>query len=122
MKRIAPSLFLILALAGHSPAAEPPAPARANPGYSIRVSPAAIAPGGTITIQWTAPDSHPARDFIGLCEKAEADKPLNSGQWTWSQPVPTGTAGRVNLPWNVPGEYVLRFQSDGKDVARCPAL
>lgn len=97
-------------------------PATAAGGYSLAASPTRLAPGGTITIQWTAPAGHPAKDFIALCEKAEVGKPLHSDQWTWSQPIPTGTAGRISLPWNVPGEYALRFLSEKKDTTPAVAI
>jgi hypothetical protein len=89
-----------------------------GPGYALTANPSTVAPGGTITANWTAPDGHPGNDWIALYKEDDTNESFQTYQY-----VPEGTSG--SLTFTVPatataGGYEFRYlPHDGYiDVAR----
>jgi hypothetical protein len=87
-------------------------------GYAVTASPSTVAPGGTITVNWTAPEGHPGNDWIALYREEDPNQTYQIFQY-----VPEGTSG--SLTFTIPttataGRYEFRYlPHDGFiDVAR----
>ena len=88
--------------------------ARSNPfrvnsaTYLLSGSPATVASGGAITVQWTAPDGSSNTDWVGLYREGE---PENRNylwpHWFYTDGAPTGSRS-LTMP-AAPGRYVLRY-------------
>ncbi len=95
---------------GYVDAARSPAVTVNQPGsgYSVSASPAAVPPGGAVTVQWTAPAGSSPNDWIALYPEGE---PQNRNylwpHWFYTGGAATGSRSLV-MP-NTPGKYVLRY-------------
>jgi hypothetical protein len=90
-----------------------------GPGYAVTASPSTVAPGGTITVNWTAPEGHPGGDWIALYKAEDPNQAYQifqyapeggtSGSLTFTVPT-TATAGGYEFRYLPHGGYI--------DVAR----
>ena len=84
------------------PTTEPnptPQTAKVSPNLTAAVAstytvsaPSTVAPGGTITVSYTAPSNHSTTDWVSIFNQGAADTAYNS----WKQ-VPSGTSGTLTL-------------------------
>jgi hypothetical protein len=93
-----------------------------GPGYSVTASPSTVAQGGSITVNWTAPEGHPGDDWIALYKADDANESFQTYQY-----VPEGTSG--SLTFTVPttataGQYEFRYLPHNGyiDVARSDSI
>lgn len=88
-------------LAGWVPNTLNATPATVAPGPT----PGPVAPGTSVTVNWSALSAHSARDFIGLYRVGDPDTAL-----LWPQFTTPGTTGTVNftLP-SAPAQYEFRY-------------
>ena len=89
----------------------PPPPA----AYTISASPSTVAPGGTITVNWTAPSTHSATDWVSIFAVGQANTTCGSGCTNFKH-IPAGTSGAVTLTAGnsvgtplAPGTYEVRY-------------
>jgi hypothetical protein len=77
-------------------------------GYALTASsPSTVAPGGTITVNWTAPEGHPGSDWIALYREEDPNQTFQSYQY-----VPEGTSGSLTftvLTTATAGQYEFRY-------------
>ena len=90
--------------------------------FRLTVSATTVAPGGPITVTWTASSGRPATDWIGLYASGAADTDVNLLGWLY-----TGGAASGSLTFTAPsraGQYELRyFLEDGfTQVAWSPTV
>jgi fibronectin type III domain protein len=64
----------------------------ASSSFTVSASPSTVAPGGTITVSYTAPSNHSTTDWVSIFNQGVADTAYNS--WKY---VPTGTSGTLTL-------------------------
>ncbi|MBI1745595.1 MAG: hypothetical protein HYR55_03295 [Acidobacteria bacterium] len=80
-------------------------------GYTLTAGPSPVAPGGTVTVSWTAPAGHATTDWVGLYLTSTVgdQTPI---QWRY---VPAGTSGNMAFVMPpTPGTYHFRyFLNDG---------
>lgn len=85
--------------------------------------------GDAISVRWTAPENHSARDWIGVYKiTANKDRHITNissrGLWDWVVPISAGGDTKVvtegtlvfkgcKLPWQT-GTYEFRYHHDGK--------
>jgi hypothetical protein len=84
--------------------------------YTLTASPSSVAPGGALSVSWTAPAGRPANDWIGLFRVGDPNTAA-----LWSQNTGGAASGTFNL--NAPvedGQYEFRYLQAGgfTDVAR----
>ena len=73
--------------------------------YTLTASPSTVAPGGSLTVSWTAPSGRPTYDWIGLYKVGD---PNTAYQW-WTYTV-GATTGSVTLTApTTPGTYEFRY-------------
>jgi fibronectin type 3 domain-containing protein len=85
--------------------------------YTLSASPTSVAPGDTITVNWTAPAGHAAGsggDWIGMYAVGSSNYPYLAYQW-----VGSGASGSVTFTApSAPGSYEFRyFPNDGMILA-----
>jgi fibronectin type 3 domain-containing protein len=73
--------------------------------YSVSASPSTAAPGGTITVNWTAPAGHSASDWIGLFTVGSANTSYLAYQYTTAE---TGGSVAFTAP-STAGSYEFRY-------------
>jgi hypothetical protein len=88
--------------------------------YTLRVSPQSVGPGGTVTIDWTAPAGSSSRDWIGLYKEGEPSNTnfvrgfwfytggTTSGSRSFTMPV---TSGRYEFRYLLNNGYTSTVQS-----------
>lgn len=81
------SIGLIVSMSGEHARAQ-------NAAYTLIVSPTTVAPGGLITLSWQAPDTHAAKDRIGLFL---AGLPSGGNTMLAMKYVPSGTSGTLTF-------------------------
>ncbi len=68
-------------------------------------TPGPVAPGTSVTVNWSAPSGHSARDFVGLYRVGDPDAALLLPKFT-----APGTTGTVNFTMpSAPGQYEFRY-------------
>ena len=81
-----------------------------GPAYTVTVTPGSIAPGGQLTVRWTAPSGSSPKDWIGLYQ---VGAPNNGHKW-WTY---TNGATISSFPYTAPmqpGQYEFRYMlNDG---------
>lgn len=84
--------------------------------YSLTATPDSVTPGGTITVEWSAPSGRPSWDWIGLYKVGESNYAYR--WWTYTYGATSGSRN-VTAPAD-PGTYEFRYlQNNGyTDVAR----
>jgi hypothetical protein len=91
-------------------------------GYAVTASASTVAPGGAITVDWTAPEGHPGDDWIALYKAEDQNQTFQSYYY-----VPEGTSGSLNF--TIPatataGQYEFRYllHNGYIDVARSDSI
>lgn len=96
----------------------PPPPPPPSGQVSLSVSPVQVAPGGKVTVQWSAPGRTGQTNWVGLYRAGTpADSPnLNRPIWTYVRQE--SGSHEFQLPIQAqPGQYVFRlFYGDGYDL------
>jgi hypothetical protein len=84
--------------------------------YTVSATPTSVAPGGAITMNWSAPAGHSPYDWIGLYQTGTANTQFL--WWTYTGAATSGNAS-VAAP-SAPGSYEFRYLTDNSytDVAR----
>ncbi len=110
---------------GSTPAPTPtpspqPTPTPAPGSYSLTAYPNIAAPGGTLSVSWTAPSGRPSTDWIGLYRIGDANTSFL--WWQYTQGATSGTF-TLDAPMET-GQYEFRYLlEDGyADVARSNTL
>jgi hypothetical protein len=85
-------------------------------GFSLTATPATVSPGGTVTVNWTAPSGRPGNDWIGFFKVGAPSTP--SIAWRYANGATSGSF-TVTAPTQS-GSYEFRYLlTDGyTDVAR----
>jgi photosystem II stability/assembly factor-like uncharacterized protein len=85
-------------------------------GYTLTASPSTVGPGGTLTVNWTAPSGRPAVDWIGLYRVGDPN--TNYLWWSYTQGATQGSF-TLSAPSQAE-QYEFRYlQNNGyTDVAR----
>jgi fibronectin type 3 domain-containing protein len=73
--------------------------------YSLSASPTSVAPGGTVTVNWTAPAGHSTSDWIALFAVGSPNTSYLAYQYTTAD---TGGSVTFTAP-GTPGSYEFRF-------------
>ena len=81
---------------------------RVDGSYTLSATPTTVAPGATITVNWTAPSGSSSLDWIGLYPEGEAENrnylwPF----WFYTNGVTSGSRS-LAMP-TTPGRYVFRY-------------
>ncbi len=80
--------------------------------YTVNAGPSAVAPGGAITVRWTAPSGRPATDWVGLYEVGDPDDQAHLLWWEYTGGGTSG-ASTTGAP-GVASQYQFRyFLEDG---------
>jgi hypothetical protein len=90
---------------GYTRVATSPTVTTTAPGYSVTAAPSSVAPGGTISVGWTAPPGRPLNDWLGLFAVGASNRQYIS----W---VHTGGAQSGNTTFTAPqtpGTYEIRY-------------
>src|SRR5262245_60112527 len=59
--------------------------------YTLTASPSTIAPGGSLTVSWTAPSGRPTTDWIGLYRVGDPNS--NYLSWVYTNGAASGSSG-----------------------------
>ena len=73
--------------------------------YSLAASPGEVSPGGTVTVNWTAPAGRPASDWIGLYKVGASSQAY--GWWRYTNGAASGSFS-VPMPAEA-GSYEFRY-------------
>ncbi|MDQ3621372.1 MAG: DUF1800 family protein [Verrucomicrobiota bacterium] len=77
-------------------------------GYTLTASPATVAPGGALTVSWTAPAGRPSTDWIGLYQ---AGTPSDAYLW-WTYTDGTASGSATTSAPGSNGQYEFRYFLD----------
>jgi hypothetical protein len=93
-----------------------PSPISPQSSFTLAATPSQVAPGGQLTVSWTAPSGRPTNDWIVLCKEGNA-----STSYVWSQSTQGATSGSVAMTApSQTGHYEFRYLLQGgyTDVVR----
>ena len=77
-------------------------------GYMLTATPSTVAPGASVTVEWSAPAGSSAHDWIGLYREGEPDN--HNYLWPFWFYTNGSTSGSRTLTMpSEPGRYVLRY-------------
>lgn len=91
-------------------------PVSLQSSFTLTATPSQVAPGGQLTVSWTAPSGRPANDWIVLCKEGNA-----STSYVWSQSTQGATSGSVAMTAPAQtGRYEFRYLLQGgyTDIVR----
>lgn len=74
-------------------------------GFTLTANPTSTAPGGTVTVNWTAPSGRPTNDWVGLYQ---AGAPNTAYLWYQYTGGATSGAASAVMP-SQPGQYEFRY-------------
>ncbi|MGH2669863.1 MAG: hypothetical protein ACRDH5_12250, partial [bacterium] len=89
--------------------------------YTVTVTPSTVAPGGVLTVRWTAPTPTSVYDWLGLYPVG--GDPKTSYTW-WTYTGGTASGSRTLTVPTTPGSYEVRYLlNDGyTEAAKSQAL
>lgn len=93
-----------------------PSPVGFQSSFTLAATPSQIAPGGQLTVSWTAPSGRPANDWIVLCKEGNS-----STSYVWSQSTQGATSGSIAMTAPAQtGRYEFRYllQAGYTDIVR----
>jgi Galactose oxidase-like, Early set domain/Viral BACON domain len=93
---------------------------QAGVNYTLTASPSTVAPGGPLTVSWTAPSGRPTTDWIGLYRVGDPNTSYLS--WVYTNGATSGSSS-FSAPTQG-GQYEFRYLPDNgyTDVARSNAV
>ncbi len=92
---------------GISVQGQPPPPSTT---YTLAASPSSVAPGGQVTVSWTAPSNSSPRDWIGLFKVGSANTEYIWWEYTYGE---SSSSYTVTAPTQ-PGQYEFRYLLNGR--------
>jgi YD repeat-containing protein len=84
--------------------------------YTVTISTAQTTIGSTLTVNWEAPEGHPASDYLRLAKVGDSE-----GTYNWSQAIGAASSGSFNVTIpNTVARYEFRLfrSSDNQRVAQ----
>ncbi len=82
-----------------------PTPTPTPGNYAVSATPNSVTPGGSITVNWTAPSNHSTTDWIGIYKVGEANNRFLSYEY-----VGSGSSGSMTFTApNELGQYEFRY-------------
>jgi len=93
-----------------------PPPVALQSSFTLATTPSQVAPGGQLTVSWTAPSGRPTNDWIALYKLGDAN--TTYGSWQYTQGATSGSFA-VTAPAQT-GRYEFRYllQAGYTDIVR----
>lgn len=102
----------VLLLKAGGEAGASPSPATPSAGqYALAASPTSVAPGGQVTLKWSAPAGRSASDWVGFFKVGDPNQSYDPNRWIHAG---GGTSGSYTITApSTPGNYEFRYILDG---------